>query len=211
MSGEELINKILGGERDFSGINLEVGFKFSRHDGYNNLKDYLRNNATEEKPPYNFASSKLVMMTAKELYLPFASFENADFKAAEIYDSDFTKANFNNAYFWAATIQDSNFSEANLEGAYLKQTTLSGINFTGANMKGVDLIEADLQFVQFNSANLQNAKMNGVGDGAIISNNFEGANLEGATYTKEELESFDKTNDMNNSSIKYLRWSNYSS
>lgn len=41
MEGKEFINKILEGEKDFSGIKLKYGFDLSSYEAFEELNSYL--------------------------------------------------------------------------------------------------------------------------------------------------------------------------
>ncbi|MEM4702983.1 MAG: pentapeptide repeat-containing protein [Candidatus Pacearchaeota archaeon] len=147
MKGDELVKKILAGERNFSRIKLEEGFNLSNHESFEELQKYLIN-AGLYLNPIIIDNSELRGVVAKTLYLPFFRGREADLSGA-----DLSEANLSGAYIWRANLSRAYLSEANLSGAYIWRANLSEAYLSEANLLRAYLSEANLS-----RADLKNVK-----------------------------------------------------
>ena len=153
MKGEEFIERLIAGERDFY-IELEEGFNLSGHKRYPELLEICEEQWNEiikrkiflEEDKYNFRLSSLKGLKANYLILPGnfdgrgANFEGSELKMAFLTSGRFDKANFRNAnledsFFSRSGLDFTNFENANLSKASLCITTCYGTNFYGAMLK----------------------------------------------------------------------------
>lgn len=157
MKGEDFISKILEGERDFYGTELEYNFDLSGHELFGRLQNYLRNQYLA-KAPVIINNSDLSGMQAIGLYLPYAKVESsilwnanlqysvlnfANFRNADLTYTNFNHAELDHADFQRAELQHVNFKHANLYFSDFR-----GANFDSAQLAGTDLALADLRGVR---------------------------------------------------------------
>ena len=138
IKGAELITKILGGEKCFSGVKLEEGFDFNSHDGFAELLNYLRN-ADLKLLPIRMVNSDLSHCIAKNLYLPYVRAQDADFIGA-----DFLGATFDGADFFWAKFNRADLRVSNLFGVNFTKGRLYETDFRGGNLSTSDLRDTDL-------------------------------------------------------------------
>ncbi len=212
MSGNEFINKILSGERDFSNIKLEKRFNLNKHEGFVTLNDYLKSQTNLSDNPIIIDNSDLKGITARELHLPYISGKSANLRWAKLYKSNFECGNFEgveirfanfiavnfecanlyNAIFRSTNLRDSNMRYANLEGADISWANLEGANLERVNLEGANLERANLGWANLEGANLRdsNLKLASLIDAnlkwaKIYRANLEGANLNGTRLEKK--------------------------
>lgn len=144
MSGEEFVRKVLGGERDLSGIELEAGFGLSNYEGYNELQDYLRGQNFEANPLV-LTGSKLYGLQARGIHLPYLRAEMADFSEGDLSGADFWMANLGRADFWMANLGGGNLCGANLRRANLREVenlgSARGLDYANYNHTRVGIKE----------------------------------------------------------------------
>lgn len=203
MTGEEFVKKILAGERDFSGIELEEGYRLSYYEGFGEMQEYLRGQDLK-KNPISISDSKIGSddkfrcFIADGLYCPFisamnANLENACLRGANLIGANFEKANLDNARLegtlFASTgdptlyellsMHGVRFIKANLRGANLRGATLVNAKFWCADLENADLSNTDLTWAGFRKANLENADLTGAN---LTKANFDGAYLCGTHF-----------------------------
>ncbi len=161
MDGDELVRKLLDGERSFRGIVIPDGYNMKDHEGYGEVLAYLRS-ADLEQNPVNIEGSRLYGLRAHKLFLPYICATGASLGDAKLY-------------------------EAVLSGSKLDKTKSAGIRLAGAHLDGVDFSGADLENTVFSEANLEKADLNRANlqaswleDSHVDGANFEGAWLVGA-------------------------------
>lgn len=201
VKGEEFIEKILDGERDFRRIRLEEGFDLSQHPHFNRLQNYIRKEAglaiwalSEPEPrrpkepnrlkesPINLSNSELRHLIAKGLYLPYTISFNTDFSHSDLSgvytdqclrETDLSYSNFRNA----------KFRDVNLSSSHLRCTRFRGADFEDSAIGG-----SRLYHTEFNNADLRNVRFYGSKfDGAVL----RGADVEGASFEKAEFKGTD--------------------
>ncbi len=152
MKGEEFVKKVLDGERDFSGIELEEGFRLSDYDGFKKMQEYLKSQDLK-RSPVNIIGSSFKYLKAIGLYLPFLNGGRADLERA-----DLGGANLEEAYLGRADLRRADLRRANLERADFGGAYLGLAHLGGANLRGADFKRANLGGADFGGAYLRNAK-----------------------------------------------------
>lgn len=136
VKGKEFIKKVLSGERNFSGIELEEGFDLCGDDSFDELQEYLKKCNFKENP-VNIEGSKLRHLDADGLYLPFVRAKGVNLKHA--------------------ALMGANLENAQLEMSDLRYAKLSRVKLTGANLRNADLRLADLNLASLIKAILAGA------------------------------------------------------
>jgi len=198
---DELVKKILDGERDFRKIVLSDGFYLCEHDGYKKLQERLKQN----KEPLILDGAVLINLRA-ELNLSQVSAEGADFSYSHLSGSNFEEAKLRRTTFYSSDLSSSStrfrnadltravlsntslveaymgnadLSYANLIDARLNRAELIEVNFTGTRLDGADITQANISY-----ANFCRTQMNG------IKNLKATIGLYTASFT--EVEAYDK-------------------
>ena len=133
MNGPNFVNKLLGGERDFSKIQLPKGYDLAGYEGFSDLQRYLKEQDLRRNPVI-IGDSSLVRLQAPGLYLPYVQGRGADLGGA-----DLRRADLRGADLWGADLR-----RAGLRGADLRRAGLGGADLGGAGLGGADLWGADL-------------------------------------------------------------------
>ena len=136
MNGPNFVNKLLGGERDFSKIQLPKGYDLAGYEGFSDLQRYLKEQDLRRNPVI-IGDSSLVRLQAPGLYLPYVQGRGADLGGA-----DLRRADLRGADLWGADLR-----RAGLRGADLGGADLGGAGLWGADLGGADLWGADLRGV----------------------------------------------------------------
>ena len=136
LSGEEFIERLLSGERDFSKTSIRAGTHLDRIDGYAEMLTYLRNEALLPNIlyPFDLSNSLWHYITAPELFLPFIN--ATSFRAPE------------------SNLQGINFAYSNLNFARFKGTYLAGAKFKGASLYKTNFRDADVTDTDTSGTNL---------------------------------------------------------
>jgi len=179
MKGEEFVQKILSGERDFSNIELEHDFDLSGHEGFDDLQSYLKNANLEEKP-IMVQNSKFRQLDADGIHLPFLKANSANFKHATFMGANFENAQFKNADLRYAKLAQANMKNSYLVNADLRQADLYLSSLIGTALTGVDLSGASLQYTNMQSADVKGIKNMG------LARFVETANFQFADLTEKE-------------------------
>jgi len=157
MNGEDFIRKILEGERDFYGTELEYNFDLSGHELFGKMQDYLRKQNLE-KYPIIISNSDFSGVKASGLYLPYVKLEssvlwNSNFEYsilnfADFHNADFTYTDFRHAELDHTDFRNANLQYVNFEHANLYFSDFRGTNFESTRLTGADLVLADLRGVR---------------------------------------------------------------
>lgn len=157
IKGEDFIRKILAGERDFYGIELEYNFDLGGHELFGKMQNFLRKQNLA-KYPITISNSDLSGVRTSGLYLPYvklegsvvwnANFDYAVLSFANFHNTDFTHSDFKYAKLDHTDFQNSNLEHVNFEHANLYFADLKGANFGYTRLLGADLILADLRGVK---------------------------------------------------------------
>ena len=154
MSGEEFVQKLLDGEKNFSDVVLEPGFGLSRHERFPEIQKVLDEGATEDKPVF-CERADFTGLDADGVNLPYlkangacfkqATFMEGKFESSEFERCDFRYARLPQADMKACHFRDADFRQADLNLALLNSSLFSGANMAGANLLFVNLQAADIQ------------------------------------------------------------------
>ena len=107
MTGNEFVERLLKGERDFSGIRLEDWFNLTGHEKFPKLQDHLLRSKLWNEPIILDAAD-LRYLQAGGIYWPFLRAEFADFRGANLEKSNLFRAKLGHANLFEASIQHSN-------------------------------------------------------------------------------------------------------
>lgn len=176
MKGDELVRKILAGERDFSGIELEKGFNLNAHPAFKELQVYLQKRSFPVNPdvaavearnpdfyrkicpnlfenPLIFEYASIRGLIAGGLNLPSIRGRNADFSGSSFRNGDIS----------CSDLTFSDLSKCDLENTSLRyvgaiSASFEDGNLTGADVYGIDFYRANLRNTQMrNARNLEQA------------------------------------------------------
>jgi uncharacterized protein YjbI with pentapeptide repeats len=157
VKGKEFIKKILSGERDFSGIELEEEFDLCGDDAFYELQEYLRKSDLE-KNPVNIEGSKLRRLDADGLYLPFVRAQGVNLKHAALMGANLENAQLEMSDLRYAKLSRVKLNSANLKNTDLRLADLNLASLTGASLTGADFEAADLEYTNMKSADLKGVK-----------------------------------------------------
>jgi len=156
LAGLEFIKKLLGGERDFSGIRLDPHFNLSGDDGFADVQKYL-SDADLENAPVILEHADLTGVDADGVYLPFLKASGACFKHATLMEANLQSSELRNTDFRYAKLPQTNMKACDLEGADLRQADLNLATLNTSRLSGTDVAGANLLFT-----NIQGADINGI-------------------------------------------------
>ncbi len=144
MPGEELVKKILSGERNYRNVVLEDNFNLAGHDGYQGMLIYLRKQDMK-KNRYDFSKARLAGLKAPELYLPFVIALEANLESADLRSANLRAAGLGSANLGGADLRYASLGGANLWSANLRYAKLRGASLGRADLMGASLGRADLR------------------------------------------------------------------
>ena len=157
IKGEDFIQRILAGEREFYGIELEYNFDLSGHELFGKMQDYLKQQYLA-KYPIMINNSDLSGVKATGLYLPYvklegsvvwnANFEYAILNFASLQNTDFTYTDFRHAELDHADFRNAVLQYVNFKHANLYFSDFRGANFEFTHLLGANLVLADLRGVR---------------------------------------------------------------
>jgi len=157
MKGEDFIRKILEGQRDFYGIELEYNFDLASHELFGRMQEYLRKQYLT-KYPIMINNCDLSGVKASGLYLPYvkaessiiwnSNFEYSTLSFADFHGADLAYADFRHVDLDHADFRNANLHQVNLEHANLYFADFRGANFDSTQLLGADLVLADLRGVR---------------------------------------------------------------
>ena len=151
MAVDELIAKILAGEKDLSYIKLDPHADLSGHNGFRELNIYLIKTCCNSSA-LNLSYSKIPNVQARDLYLPFAkligtNLSGANLAGANLQRVNLTKANLKYAVLTNAVLEEANLVYADLREADFTKADLKYAVLRVANCEGTDFTEADIRKV----------------------------------------------------------------
>ena len=157
VKGKEFIKKILSGERDFSGIELEEGFDLCGDDGFSELQEYFKKSDLRENP-INIEWSKLRRLDADGLYLPFVQAKGVNLKHAALMGANLENAQLEMSDLRYARLSRVKLTNADLRNADLRLADLNLASLIKAILSGADFEAADLEYTNMKSADLKGVK-----------------------------------------------------
>ena len=151
MGADELVRKILSGERDLRRIQL-TGSKEISQESIRELNAYFKGNDNDlRENPLNLIRADLSHLVAKHLCPSYVRAEYANFDHAELRGSIFVSSGLFNA----------EFAYADLSNAEFRDTHLVEANFYLANLCNACMYETDVKLANFNEAILSYADLRG--------------------------------------------------
>lgn len=149
MPGNEFVQKLLDGERDFASIVLEPYYSLAKHEGFSELQEALQH-ADMENHPVVLEGADLTGLDADGLTMPFlkangACFKHATMMEANVESSEFEAVDFRYAKLPQAGMKSCHFRDADLRQADLNLAVLNGSLFSGADVAGANLLFTNLQ------------------------------------------------------------------
>ena len=163
MSGLELIEKIVvQGERDFTGILVQDGFKVEGEEG-KALVCYLKEKHKRyEKDPLDFSYASLKNIEARNLFLPWLRAIETDFTGACLMGCQLTYGIFERATFREANLSPAlSVSPSGGKTTSFARSELLGVNFEKATLQNVCFDSAYLSKANFTSSYLHSADFTG--------------------------------------------------
>lgn len=163
MSGQEFLQKLLEGEREFREVSVEPYFNLSGNEQFAALQEQLRA-AELEDSPIILERADLTGIDADGLHMPFVKANGACFKHATLMEANLESSEFENADFRYAKLSQTNMKTCHLRDADLRQSdlNLAELNrslLSGANMAGANLLFTNLQAADIKEiVNLQLAR-----------------------------------------------------
>jgi len=157
VKGNEFIKKILSGERDFSGIELEEGFDLCGDDSFGELQGYLKK-CDLKKNPINIGGSKLRRLDADGIYLPFVRAKGVNLKHAALMGANLESAQLEMSDLRYSALSRVKLNSANLKNADLRLADLNLASLIGASLTEADFEAADLEYTNMKSADLKGVK-----------------------------------------------------
>lgn len=175
LTADELIRRILGGERDFRATQIPADkANLAAADGYAEMNAYLLTQDLRDQPidaqgvewrglqapGLYFLGSRMAGADLSGGNLAGADLRRADFTGGRLRDADLRRAVFNQGRyietdFTGAVMCGSDFYEANfskaqlidvdLAGAYTLRSNLSGADFTGSQLTRATFYRSDLR------------------------------------------------------------------
>ncbi|MFA5856842.1 MAG: pentapeptide repeat-containing protein [Candidatus Pacearchaeota archaeon] len=145
INSEQLVRKILKGERDFSSIKLSDGLNLPLYTL--ELQEYLLDSDLFHEP-LNFKYSSLKNIKAQNLSMPYTIANNSDLQGSVFKGTDLSYVNFN----------DSNLSHSDLSNTVLFKADLRSTNLTEALLKGADISSSTIFYSDFSRTDLRGCK-----------------------------------------------------
>lgn len=180
LKGEDFIKKLLAGERDFYGIELEYSFDLSGHELYGKLQEYLKKEYLQLNPVM-INNSDFSGVRAVGLYLPYLKAENSIF-----WNSNFEYSTFSFASFRAADFTYSELRHTDLDHTDFQKANLQYVHFDHSNLYFADLRDANFEFVRLEGTDLVLADLRGSKNLGKILNLRAAVFAETRTTRKEE-------------------------
>lgn len=156
MPGEEFIQKLLAGERDFRRVRLEPYFNLSGDEAFSTLQEYLKGEDLENAPVL-LERADLSGIDADGWHLPFVKANGIKLKHATLMQAMLAYSVFRNADFRYARLPQTSLMNCDLEGVDFRQADLNMAKLNQSSLKGADIAGTNLLF-----ANLEATHIHGV-------------------------------------------------
>tara|TARA_Y100000034_G_C6771149_1_gene344037 strand:+ start:134 stop:565 length:432 start_codon:yes stop_codon:yes gene_type:complete len=127
LSGDEFIEKILAGERDFKRIMLPEGCDLTKNESYSTLTRPLEGRI-------ELVGSTLAGIQAPEIYLSNANLSHVDLSHSDLHGANLRGANLSCSLLTGANLSNADLSGANLSDTYLRRANLSDAILDGSNL-----------------------------------------------------------------------------
>jgi uncharacterized protein YjbI with pentapeptide repeats len=149
ITGHHFVDKILSGEKNFSGVRIEKGFDLNASERFAEFSAYLKE-IDHLSTPFNFENVEMTEFTGHEMIFPYSNWKGAKLEACVFTKSNFDEADFTGAKMKrvnlaGARLMAVNFTEAHLEMANLEEAFLEGTTFWKAVLIDANLLKANLR------------------------------------------------------------------
>jgi len=188
LTGKNFIDRIVKGERNFSGVLLEKGFDAA--------KSAAEAGLTKEKfpdivsdSPFIFSNSVFEEINLTNFQLEGSIAENAEFKKcnfqyAHISRGDFSKSVFESCNFSHAMLNDISFIGCRCAGTIFDNAVCGAANFWKSVLCDAAFIRANLEESIFCETDLRNADLTMAN---LKKSNFWKAVVDGTCFFKSKL------------------------
>ena len=154
MTPNELVSKILSGERDFAKLILPDMTDLTEF--IPRLNEYLKSQELQ-KQPLLLNDSRLYGLIASFIFMPYsimsgANMSRAIMSRAYMYRANMSRADMSGAYM----------SRADMYRADMSRADMSEANMYRADMSGADMSRADMSEADMSEANMSRADIRGV-------------------------------------------------
>jgi len=187
VSGESLLDRLLGGQCDFKGIVLERAFDLSGHPRFAELQERLRRSA--DSGALDFSGARLTDLKARGWQVPGsiwvgAQLDGCDFSEAQFDLADLSRASLCRANLGRCALTGATCVEINLESSNLEEAKLDGVNFWKGRLRNAIFHKAQLRDALLCEADLSGADFSACD---LTKGNLWGASLEGASFARALL------------------------
>jgi uncharacterized protein YjbI with pentapeptide repeats len=169
LSGRELIDRIMAGERDFAATCIPgESCDLESEEAYAQLLSYLQEQDLRNSPIIA-ERSDWRGLKARGLCIQWAKLADADLSGADLRGADLRRSDFTGATFQGADLGEAELTHSRFIDA----------DFSSATLRSADLYEANLT-----QSNLRNADLTGA---LLLRLSLERADMTGATLTRAQL------------------------
>ena len=163
ITSEELIGKILSGERKFQKFNLKGPFDWSKYELSEKLQKYLKEQIYENNPLI-FLDLCLKELNFSKIYLSYLKWKNIDFIKSSFENSSWSNANLkrvvfdrtplngitlNQIHIFNAQFLDSHLNRSSIDNAIFERVVLKNETFNNSTIKNTKFKYVDMQDSQF--------------------------------------------------------------
>lgn len=167
ISGRDLINRILVGERDFTGTVISAADgALDQESKYQDLIEYLKTQDLRASPVIadgaDWRGLRARGLFCRAAKLAGADLSGAELSGAELSGCDLTGANLSGAdihgaFFTHQRLMNANLSNVRASGLDLYEANLMGVNFSGADLSGAIMPRTNLRKIDWTGTRLTGA------------------------------------------------------
>lgn len=149
---KELIDRILSGEKDFTGISIKY-LDIRKNERYGELFQYMEENNSHYEPIL-FNNSILCNFNIYKIDLDCLQAENAQFHGCKFDFSSLVQSNFSNSRLYDVSFSNSYMPHSDFSGSYIRN-----VDFSNANLSQSEFYNAIIESAQFIDSKLRKAKL----------------------------------------------------
>ncbi len=157
MSGEEFVEKLSEGEKDFTKIHIKPGTVLDetalKEVGHRLRQAYGLD--TPAPSPLVLSGSELKNISAKYLCMPQVKASETVFDYSDLHGADFDGADFWDSSFLECNLYSSNFSQGHLGRVIFEKADLRQAHFLGTELQDINFRYSDMRFGSFFEAYLK--------------------------------------------------------
>jgi len=202
MTADELVIRMINGERDFRRIALQDGRErqdLTIHPSYAKLDKYLHSlhpgkapDFCGPQPPqetFNFSRAQLDGLYAPGLFLPYIIAQGCSFRGAVLDGATLSHAHLRGAGLEGASLCHANLYQADLHAAFLDDAVLDEADLDRVEIHGANLLFASLRWASLRYACASTLEASGADfTGADLTGiNLEYSVLEGANFSNADM------------------------